>query len=175
VFLVLLDIILCLIIIQFTYIKIAFEMYGQYHLPRGKNPALSCLIGFVSMDHAKQQNYSTIQYKWQFTGSSCRLLLHRKGGALAFINLLVPFADMWTSSYWVHVPYQNTVQSNRGEAPQSWRRPSNEQWGVKSQRCTFPAVKLEGRSNNAKKRSWRDEATIISLISESASPSSSST
>ena len=35
-------------------------MYGQYHLPRGKNPALSCLIGFVSMDRAKQQNYSTI-------------------------------------------------------------------------------------------------------------------
>ena len=46
-FLVLLDIILLLIIIQFAYIKIAFEMYGQYHLPRGKNPALSCLIGFV--------------------------------------------------------------------------------------------------------------------------------
>ena len=65
VFLVLLDIILLLIIIQFAYIKIAFEMYGQYHLPRGKNPALSCLIGFVSMDRAKQQNYSTIQYyKW---------------------------------------------------------------------------------------------------------------
>ena len=63
VFLVLLDIILLLIIIQFAYIKIAFEMYGQYHLPRGKNPALSCLIGFVSMDRAKQQNYSTIQYK----------------------------------------------------------------------------------------------------------------
>ena len=57
-FLVLLDIILLLIIIQFAYIKIAFEMYGQYHLPRGKNPALSCLIGFVSMDRAKQQNYS---------------------------------------------------------------------------------------------------------------------
>ena len=35
-------------------------MYGQYHIPRGKNPALSCLIGFVSMDRAKQQNYSTI-------------------------------------------------------------------------------------------------------------------
>ena len=34
-------------------------MYGQYHLPRGKNPALSCLIGFVSMDRAKQQNFST--------------------------------------------------------------------------------------------------------------------
>ena len=49
-FLVLLDIILLLIIIQFAYIKIAFEMYGQYHLPRGKNPALSCLIGFVLMD-----------------------------------------------------------------------------------------------------------------------------
>ena len=94
-FLVLLDIILLLIIIQFAYIKIAFEMYGQYPLPRGKNPALSCLIGFVSMDHAKQQNYSTIQYKWQFTGPSCRLLLRRKSGALAFINLLVPFADMW--------------------------------------------------------------------------------
>ena len=47
-------------IIQFAYIKIDFEMYGQYHLPRGKNPALSCLIGFVSMDRAKQQNYSTI-------------------------------------------------------------------------------------------------------------------
>ena len=59
-FLVLLDIILLLIIIQFAYIKIAFEMYGQYHLPRGKNRALSCLIGFVSMDRAKQQNYSTI-------------------------------------------------------------------------------------------------------------------
>ena len=52
-FLVLLDIILLLIIIQFAYIKIAFEMYGQYHLPCGKNPALSCLIGFVSMDRAK--------------------------------------------------------------------------------------------------------------------------
>ena len=63
VFLVLLDIILLLIIIQFAYIKIAFEMYGQYHLLRGKNPPLSCLIGFVSMDRAKQQNYSTIQYK----------------------------------------------------------------------------------------------------------------
>ena len=64
-FLVLLDIILLLIIIQFAYIKIAFEMYGQYHLLRGKNPALSCLIRFVSMDHVKQQNYSssTIQYK----------------------------------------------------------------------------------------------------------------
>ena len=61
-FLVLLDIILLLIIIQFAYIKIAFEMYGQYHLPRGKNPALSCLIGFVPMDRAKQQTivlYST--------------------------------------------------------------------------------------------------------------------
>ena len=61
-FLVLLDIILLLIIIQFAYIKIAFEMYGQYHLTRGKNPALSCLIGFVSMDRAKQQTivlYST--------------------------------------------------------------------------------------------------------------------
>ena len=59
-FLVLLDIILLLIIIQFAYIKIAFEMYGQYHIPHGKNPALSCLIGFVSMNRAKQQNYSTI-------------------------------------------------------------------------------------------------------------------
>ena len=59
-FLVLLDIILLLIIIQFAYIKIAFEMYGQYHIPRGKNPAISCLIGFVSMDRAKQQYYSTI-------------------------------------------------------------------------------------------------------------------
>ena len=38
-------------------------MYGQYHIPRGKNPALSCLIGFVSMDRAKQQNYSTIYSK----------------------------------------------------------------------------------------------------------------
>ena len=35
-------------------------MYGQYHILRGKNPALSCLIGFVSMVRAKQQNYSTI-------------------------------------------------------------------------------------------------------------------
>ena len=53
VFLVLLDIILLLIIIQFAYIKFAFEMYGKYHLPRGKNPALSYLIGFVPMDRAK--------------------------------------------------------------------------------------------------------------------------
>ena len=59
-FLVLLDIILLLIIIQFAYIKIAFEMYGQYHIPHGKNPALSSLIEFVSMDRVKQQNYSTI-------------------------------------------------------------------------------------------------------------------
>ena len=43
-------------------------MYGQYHLPRGKNPALSCLIGFVSMDRVKQQNYSTIQYKCSSLG-----------------------------------------------------------------------------------------------------------
>ena len=35
-------------------------MYGQYHLPLGKNSALSCLIGFVSMDRAKQHNYNTI-------------------------------------------------------------------------------------------------------------------
>ena len=35
-------------------------MYGQYHLPRGKSPALSCLTGFVSVDRVKQQNYSTI-------------------------------------------------------------------------------------------------------------------
>ena len=70
-------------------------MYGQYHLPRGENPALSSLIGFVSMDRAKQQNYSTIQYKWQFTGPSCPLLLRRKSGALAFINPLLPFANMW--------------------------------------------------------------------------------
>ena len=70
-------------------------MYGQYHLPRGKIPALSCLIGFVSMDRAKQQNCSTIQYKCQFTGPSCRLLLRRKSGALSFINVLVPFTYMW--------------------------------------------------------------------------------
>ena len=63
-FLVLLHIILLLIIIQFAYTKIAFETYGQYHLPRGKNPAFSYLIVFVSMDRAKQQNYSIIQYKW---------------------------------------------------------------------------------------------------------------
>ena len=31
-------------------------MYGKYHLARGKNPALSCLIGFVSMNHVKEQN-----------------------------------------------------------------------------------------------------------------------
>ena len=58
-FLVLLDIILLLIIIQFAYIKIAFEMYGQYHLPWEKSrPFL--FNPFVSMDRAKQQNYSTI-------------------------------------------------------------------------------------------------------------------
>ena len=174
-FLVLLDIILLLIIIQFAYIKIAFEMYGQYHLPHGKNPALSCLIGFVSMDRAKQQNYSTIQYKWQFTGSSCRLLLGHKSGALAFINILVPFADMWDIKLPGPLAKPEYSAKQPGWSTQSWRRHSNEQWGVKSQSCTFPAVKLVGRSNNSKKISWRDEATIISLVAESASPSSSST
>ena len=113
-FLVLLDIILLLIIIQFAYIKIAFEMYGQYHLPRGKNPALSCLIRFVSMDRAKHQNYSTIQYyKWQFTGPSCRLFLRRKSGALAFINLLVPFADMWD----IKLPGPRAIPEYSAEQP----------------------------------------------------------
>ena len=72
-FLVLLDIILLLIIIQFAYIKIAFEMYGQYHLPRGKNPALSCLIGFVSMDRAKQQTIVlyTVQVTVHWAVVSC--------------------------------------------------------------------------------------------------------
>lgn len=93
-------------------------MYGQYHLPRGKNPALSCLIGFVSMDRAKQQNYSTIQYKWQFTGPSCRLLLRRKSGALAFINLLVPFADMWD----IKLPGPRAIPEYSAEQP-GWSTP----------------------------------------------------
>ena len=46
------------------------------------------------------------------------------------------------------------MQSSRGEAPQSWRRRSNEQWGVKSQSSTFPTVKLEGRSNHHFTRCW---------------------
>ena len=117
-FLVLLDIILLLIIIQFAYIKIAFEMYGQYHLLRGTNPALSCLIGFVLMDRAKQQNYSTIQYKWQFTGPSCRLLLRRKSGALTFINLLVPFADMWD----IKLPGPRAIPEYSAEQP-GWSTP----------------------------------------------------
>ena len=150
-------------------------MYVQYHLPRGKNPALFCLIRFVSMDRAKQQNYSTIQYKWQFIGPPCRVLLRRKSGALAFINLLVSFADMWDIKLPGPCAILKYSAEQQGWSTQSWRRRSNEQWGVKSQSCTFPAVKLEGWSNNAKKRSWRDEATIISLVAESASPSSSST
>ena len=117
-FLVLLDIILLLIIIQFAYIKIAFEMYGQYHIPRGKNPTLSYLIEFVSMDRAKQENYSTIQYKWQFTGPSCRLLLRRKSGALAFINLLVPFADMWD----IKLPGPRAIPEYSAEQP-GWSTP----------------------------------------------------
>ena len=117
-FLVLLDIILLLIIIQFAYIKIAFEMYGQNHLLRGKNPALSYLIGFVSMDRAKQQNYSTIQYKWQFTGPSYRVLLRRKSGALAFINLLVPFADMWD----IKLPGPRAIPEYSAEQP-GWSTP----------------------------------------------------
>ena len=106
------------------------------------------------MDRAKQQNYSTIQYKWEFTGPSCRLLLRRKSGALAFINVLVLCADMWDIMLPIYVPYRNTVQSSRGKAPQSWCWRSNEQWGVKSQSCTFPAVKLEGRSNHHFIRCW---------------------
>ena len=48
-------------------------MYGQYHLPRGKNPALSYLIGFVSMDRAKQQNYSStkVQVTVHWAAVSC--------------------------------------------------------------------------------------------------------
>ena len=118
-FLVFLDIILLLIIIQFAYIKIAFEMYVQYHLARRKNPALSCLIGFVSMDRAKQQNYSTMQYyKWQFTGPSSSLLLRRKSGALAFINLLVPFADMWD----IKLPGPRAILEYSAEQP-GWSTP----------------------------------------------------
>ena len=93
-------------------------MYGQYHLPRRKNPALSCLIGFVSMDRAKQQNYSTIQYKWQFTGPSCRLLPRRKSGALAFINLLVPFTDMWD----IKLPGPRAIPEYSAEQP-GWSTP----------------------------------------------------
>ena len=94
-------------------------MYGQYDLPRGKYPALSCLIGFVSMDRAKQQNYSTIQYyKWQFTWPSCRLLLRRKSGALAFINLLVPFADMWD----IKLPGPRAILEYSAEQP-GWSTP----------------------------------------------------
>ena len=48
-------------------------MYGQYHIPRGKNPALSCLIGFVLMDRAKQQNYSTI-YSTSDSSLGCRVV-----------------------------------------------------------------------------------------------------
>ena len=70
-------------------------MYGQYHLRRGKNPALSCLIRFVSMDRAKQQNYSSTRLQATVHSSPCRVLLRRKSGALSFINVLVPFADMW--------------------------------------------------------------------------------
>ena len=93
-------------------------MYGQYHLPRGKNPALSCLIGFVSMDRAKQQNYSIIQYKWQFIGPSCRVLLRRKSGVLAFINLLVPFADMWD----IKLPGPRAIPEYSAEQP-GWSTP----------------------------------------------------
>ena len=117
-FLVLLDIILLLIIIQFAYIKIAFEMYGQYHLPCGKNPALSYLIGFVSMDRVKQQNYSTIQYKWQFTGPLCHVLLRRKSAVLAFINLLVPFVDMWG----IKLPGPRAIPEYSAEQP-GWSTP----------------------------------------------------
>ena len=48
-------------------------MYGQYHIPRGENPALSCLIGFVLMDRAKQQNYSTI-YSTSDSSPGCRVV-----------------------------------------------------------------------------------------------------
>jgi len=92
-------------------------MYGEYHKPRGKNPALSCLIRFVSMDRAKQQNYSTIQYKWHFTGPSCHVLLHRKSGALTFINLLVPFADMWDIKLPSPLAIPEYSESSRDEAP----------------------------------------------------------
>ena len=48
-------------------------MYGQYHLPHGKNHALSYLIGFVLMDRAKQQNYSnaTVQVRVHWAAVSC--------------------------------------------------------------------------------------------------------
>ena len=93
-------------------------MYGQYHLPRGKNPALSYLIGFVPMDRAKQQNYSIIQYKWQFIGPLCRVLLHHKSRALAFINLLVPFTDMWD----IKLPGPRAIPEYSAEQP-GWSTP----------------------------------------------------
>ena len=88
-------------------------MYGQYHLPREKNPALSCLIGFVSMDRAKQQNYSTIYSTSDSSLASCRVLLRRKSGALAFINLLVPFADMWV----IKLPGPRAIPEYSAEQP----------------------------------------------------------
>ena len=115
------------------------------------------------MDRAKQQNYSTIQYKWQFTGPSCRVLLRRKSGALAFINILVPFTDMWDIKLLSPRAIPEYSAEHRGEAPSHGAGivMSNEASNHKA--APFPQL------------SWRDEATIISLIAESASPSSSST
>ena len=88
-------------------------MYGQYHLPRGKNPALSCLIGFVSMDRAKQQNYSSTTVQVIVCWPPCRVLLRRKSGALAFINVLVPFADMWD----IKLPGPRAIPEYNAEQP----------------------------------------------------------
>ena len=103
-------------------------MYGQYHIPRGKNPALSCLIGFVSMDCAKQQNYSTI---YSTSDSS----LGRRVVYSSVVRVERRFHKS-SSPFRRHVGHQATgstchteitVQSSRGEAPQSWRRCSNKQ------------------------------------------------
>ena len=125
-------------------------MYGQYHIPRGKNPALSCLIGFVSMDRAKQQNYSTI-YSTSDSSLGRRVVYSfvirvERSLSLIFLSLS---PTCGASSYRVHVPYRNTVQSSRGEAPQSWRRVvmSNEASNHKA--APFPQL------------SWRDEVIML--------------
>ncbi len=87
-------------------------MYGQFTGPSCLYPALSCLIGFVSMDRAKQQNYSTI-YSTSESSLGRRVYSSVVRVELAFINLLVPFADMWD----IKLPGPRAIPEYSAEQP----------------------------------------------------------
>ena len=132
----------------------------------GKNPALSCLIGFVSMDHAKQQNYSSItvqvtvhwatmsctppSYEWSARFHKCsspfrRHVGHQDTGSTCHTEIQCRAAGMKHPSHGVGVVMSNEASNHKAAPfPQlSWR---DEVIMLKN--------KLEGRSNHHFARCW---------------------